>query len=147
MKLDAHLAGTGADVQVQCLGIGAYRISDFNTRSNPTCPVFALTHRGAVDVYLTFQHGDLAENGRNGITPQALLAVVADHLDASSDRRSEAAAYAVRDAIEILKARATERVTDGLDPIQAPCPCSARDKKCDAPMPTNGKEPKTPRAS
>ena len=138
MDLNSHIAGTGADIKVQRLDDSrtVYRLSDFNSRSNPLCQNMARTCKPVTEVNFVFQSGALQERGRNGVTAAALLAVVQDHLAGQDDRRSQAAAALVLDAIAAMKDRATERVTDGLDPIEAPCPCAANDKKCSAPLPS-----------
>ena len=146
MELTTHIAGTGADVTVQRLDESgtSYRISGFNTRSNPLCVVMSRTCKPVAEYHVSFQSGALQEKGRNGIMPQALLAVVLDHLGLHGDHYSLEAFDLLDEAMALLKKRAQERVTDGIDPIEAPCPCAANDKKCSAPFP-EGKQPKTPR--
>jgi hypothetical protein len=138
MNLDSHIAGTGADIKVQRLDDSrtVYRLSDFNSRSNPLCQNMARTCKPVTEVNFVFQSGALQERGRNGVTAAALLAVVLDHLQGQDDQRAQTAAAGVAAALEVLQARATERVTDGTDPIEAPCPCAAGDKKCSAPLPS-----------
>ena len=137
MNLDSHIAGTGADIKVQRLDDSrtVYRLSDFNTRSNPLCQNMARTCKPVTEVNFVFQSGALQERGRNGVTAAALLAVVLDHLQGQGGDRALLAANLIDEALGHLELRATERVTDGLDPIEAPCPCAAGDKKCSAPFP------------
>lgn len=146
MELSTHIAGTGADITVQALDeFGtSYRLSGFNTRSNPLCVVMSRTCKPMVEYHVSFQSGKLEETGRNGVTAQALLAIVLDHLSKDGDQRAQTAAAGVAAALEVLRARAQERVTEGLDPIEAPCPCNPGDKKCTAPLPAGStvKKPK-----
>lgn len=69
-----------------------YRISGFNTATNPSDP-FVAKH-GAPAEYSTvlFQNGPIAEAGVNGVTQEALLAICIDRL-----RSFQAGPYACRE--------------------------------------------------
>lgn len=69
-----------------------YRISGFNTATNPSDP-FVAKHGAPAD-YSTvlFQNGPIAETGVNGVTQEALLAICIDRL-----RSFQAGPYACRE--------------------------------------------------
>lgn len=130
--ISSHLAYNGADLDVHRLDEAgkAYSIRGFNTQSNPVCVSMARSCVPQTEAILTFQSGDLADVGRNGLSVQALLAVIADHLSKSSSRRETAARQFVEDALAALVQQSKDE-----DPEQVPCPCKPNDKKCSAPLP------------
>ena len=58
-----------------------YVISGFNTKTNPSDPFVALYGKPAEHSTVLFQNGPIAEVGVNGITHEALLAVLIDRLE------------------------------------------------------------------
>jgi hypothetical protein len=90
----------------QALGLDSrtvYRLSDFNTRSNPLCQNMARTCKPVTEVNFVFQWGPLQERGRNGVTAAALLAVVLDHLQGQEGDRAQLAAAGVSAALDVLQ--------------------------------------------
>lgn len=89
-----------------------YEISSFDTKDNP------YAHRAIPrwTTSLVFQHGPVPLNGRNGITQEALLAVVVDRLRCFQAGPFPCAANAqalalVEEALEVLKGRTRDRIT------------------------------------
>lgn len=92
----------------------AYTIEGFNTKTNPSCCV------DRTEVCIAFQNGPPAEVGVNGITNEALLAIVADRLEgfhagpfATMDN-SDALDH-VNAAIDCLHRRTKERLARGVE--------------------------------
>lgn len=136
--ISSHLAGNGSDLEVLRLNEDgkAYCIRGFNTQSNPVCASMAVACVPQLEVILTFQSGPLADVGRNGLSPQALLAVVADHLEHKSCCTE--AAHHVRRALAALVEGSQAK-----DPEEVPCPCDPKNKKCSAPLPKGAPQRKT----
>ena len=76
-----------------------YRISGFNTGTNPSDPFKALYGEPAAHSTVIFQNGPIAEAGVNGVTQEALLAICIDRL-----RSFQAGPYKCREnAIALTK--------------------------------------------
>jgi hypothetical protein len=58
-----------------------YRISGFNTATNPSDPFAAIYAAPAKHGHILFQNGPIAEAGVNGITNEVLLAILIDRLE------------------------------------------------------------------
>lgn len=98
-----------------------YDISGFNTENNPSVnrdfPAYGVTT-------IVFQNGPIKESGVNGLTQEALLAVIEDRLVgfqagpyATADN-AEALDH-VRGAMECLQRRTKERLTRGVEGTHA----------------------------
>lgn len=59
-----------------------YMIEGFDTTSNPSCPFIARHNASAKHSTVLFQNGPIAEAGVNGVTHEALIAIVVDRLRA-----------------------------------------------------------------
>lgn len=57
-----------------------YQITGFDTRTNPSDPFLVRHGAPAQHATVLFQNGPIAEVGVNGVTHEALLAIVADRL-------------------------------------------------------------------
>lgn len=97
-----------------------YVISGFDTKTNPSDP-FAARH-GASATYSTvlFQQGPIGEVGVNGITHEALIAILIDRLEAfqrgpfKNDYNGEAVSH-LQLAQEALMRRTRERMARGVE--------------------------------
>ena len=69
-----------------------YEIRGFDTASNPSCPFVARYGAAAQHSTVLFQNGPIAEVGVNGVTHEALIAVLIDRL-----RSFQAGPYACRE--------------------------------------------------
>ena len=58
-----------------------YRITGFNTRTNPSDPFTARHGQPAEHATVLFQNGPIAEAGVNGVTHEALLAILIDRME------------------------------------------------------------------
>jgi hypothetical protein len=70
--------------------------------------------------HLSFQNGAIAEFGVNGITQEALLAIVADRLESFQNgpfacRENEVALEKVQEAMEALQSRTKARMERGVE--------------------------------
>lgn len=97
-----------------------YRISGFDSSSNPSCPFKALYGEPARHSTVLFQNGPIGEVGVNGITHEALLAILVDRL--SSFQEGKFACDENRVALEylhaaqrFLKMRTSRRMQDGTE--------------------------------
>lgn len=57
-----------------------YNIAGFNTATNPSCPFVARYGKPAEHSTVLFQNGPIAKVGVNGVTHEALLAILIDRL-------------------------------------------------------------------
>lgn len=102
-----------------------YRISGFNTESNPSDP---FVHRhGSPAQYATvlFQNGPIGEVGVNGITHEALLAILIDRLEAFqrgpfANEYNQGALTSLVTAKEFLHARTRHRQARGVEGTHKP---------------------------
>ena len=97
-----------------------YRISGFNTGSNPSDPFKALYGEPAAHSTIIFQNGPIAEAGVNGVTQEALLAIVADRLRSFQAGpyacgENQLALEAVTHAQTFLKLRTIARMARGVE--------------------------------
>lgn len=97
-----------------------YQIHGFNTKTNPSDP-FTSRH-GSPATYMTvlFQNGPIAEVGINGVTHEALLAILIDRLEAFQKGayaclENETALAHLRDAQAALQARTRARMARGVE--------------------------------
>ncbi len=92
-----------------------YRISGFNTEFNPSiqlAPMYGTT--------LLFQNGPIGEVGVNGVTHEALLAILIDRMQAFqkgpySCRENALALTKLEEAAHWLNARTARRVAQGVE--------------------------------
>lgn len=97
-----------------------YDIMGFDTEKNPSSVDtigYKVSFRRTV---VLFQNGPIAEAGVNGITHEALLAILIDRLEgfqrgAYANRYNASALSALREAQEQLQARTRERVERGVE--------------------------------
>ena len=73
--IKTHIHGQGPHLVIQRPTPGLYRFKELNTYNNPSWwgPPTA-------EMALAFQSGDKQVVGQNGLSPAALIAVLADHL-------------------------------------------------------------------
>lgn len=96
----------------------SYLIGGFNTESNPSDPMAGQSASDAL--LILFQNGPIAEVGVNGITHEALLAILIDRLEAfqrgkyASDHNAWAL-DALRSAQHFLHERTRERMARGVE--------------------------------
>lgn len=97
-----------------------YRITGFNTKSNPS-DVFQFAHGPLADqLTVLFQNGPIGEVGVNGITQEALLAIVIDRLRSFqagpySCRENAIALTKCEEALMWLKKRTHDRTARGVE--------------------------------
>lgn len=97
-----------------------YEITGFDPRGNPSAEDMAHIE-GVYDGFVVlFQNGPIAEHGVNGLTQEALLAIVADRLNSFQNGpfaclANEIALEKIQEAIEVLHARTKERMQRGVE--------------------------------
>ena len=94
-----------------------YEITSYGPRDRSTPPAVRLT--------IPFQNGPIAEAGVNGITQEALLAIVADRLECFQDgpyscRENAIALTKIQEALHWLHHRTRERVARGVEGTSTP---------------------------
>lgn len=97
-----------------------YQIDGFNTATNPSCPFVERYGQPSDHASVLFQNGPIGDVGVNGVTHEALLAIIADRL-----RSFQAGAYAnkynaealthIEAAQAALLARTVERRSRGVE--------------------------------
>lgn len=97
-----------------------YMIRGFNTETNPSCPFMERHGAPAEHATVLFQNGAIKEVGVNGVTQEALLAILIDRL-----RAFQAGPYACREnaialnhleqALHSLHARTRAREARGVE--------------------------------
>lgn len=97
-----------------------YQVSGFNTGSNPSCPFMARYGAPADHSTVLFQNGPIKEVGVNGITHEALLAILIDRLRAfqggsASCRENALALTKLEEALQWLHARTRRRLAAGTE--------------------------------
>lgn len=97
-----------------------YRIRGFDSGSNPSCPFKALYGAPARHSTVLFQNGPIAESGVNGVTHEALLAILEDRLACFQDGpfacgENAMALEHIRQAQRFLQARTSRRVEAGTE--------------------------------
>lgn len=101
-----------------------YRIGGFNTATNPSDPY---SSSPANTAYILFQNGPIGEAGVNGITQEALLAIVEDRLSSFQNgpyscEENQWALDHVRKAMDWLHARTDRRLAAGIEGTHQPDP-------------------------
>ena len=105
-----------------------YQITGFNTGTNPSDP-FTQRHGGpAKHSTVLFQNGPInAENKTNGVTHEALLAILIDRLEAFQKgpyecHENKMALDHLVNALDWLKCRTNRRLKSGIEGTMAPDP-------------------------
>jgi hypothetical protein len=102
-----------------------YRISGYDSRSNPSDPFTARHGAPAKYSTLLFQNGPIGEVGVNGVTHEALLAILEDRLACfqagpfACDENRVALAH-LKAASHILKGRTLRRLAAGTEGTHKP---------------------------
>lgn len=102
----------------------AYDITGFDTKENPASVDLHGYRRSFARVPIVFQNGPIHETGVNGISQEALLAIVADRLECfqagpyACQDNAEALEH-VKAAMECLHRRTKERVARGVEGTSA----------------------------
>ena len=97
-----------------------YNVRGFNSASNPSDPFVARYGEPAKHSTVLFQNGPIGEVGVNGVTHEALLAILEDRLTAfqaghfACEENKQALAY-IRAAQHCLKMRTVRRVVAGTE--------------------------------
>lgn len=126
--LQAHkVNGANVALEIEVVdepGVGGaphhYLISGFDTASNPSDPFVERHGYPAQHATVLFQNGPIAEAGVNGITHEALLAILADRLEHFQKgpyacKENELALEAIQAAQDWLKRRTVERLERGVE--------------------------------
>lgn len=97
-----------------------YRLTGFNSGSNPSDPWVAAHGQPAQHSNILFQNGPIAEAGVNGITHESLLAILIDRLQsfqkgAYANSYNATALSHLEDAQTALPARTQERMARGVE--------------------------------
>lgn len=97
-----------------------YDIRGFDTGSNPSCPFVARYGKSADHATVLFQNGPIKEVGVNGVTHEALLAILLDRMRAfqagpyACDENAAAVRY-LEAAQAVLKGRTLRRLAAGTE--------------------------------
>ncbi len=97
-----------------------YTIAGFDTASNPSDPFVERYGSGAKHSTVLFQNGPIAEVGVNGVTHEALLAIVADRLRSFQAgpfacKANACALTHIEEALHWLQQRTIERMRRGVE--------------------------------
>lgn len=97
-----------------------YQIDGFNTASNPSDPFTERHGAPAEHATVLFQNGPINEAGVNGVTHEALLAIVADRLRSFQEGPYKCKANAcalthIEEAMHWLQQRTLERMRRGVE--------------------------------
>ena len=97
-----------------------YEISGFNTTTNPSDPFMDRHGEAAEYATVLFQNGPIKEFGVNGITQEALLAIVIDRLRSFQAGpfacdENEVAMQCCQTALFMLQARTRARIARGVE--------------------------------
>ena len=97
-----------------------YHITGFNTKTNPSDPFTARHGQPACHATVLFQHGTIPEVGMNGVTHEALLAIVIDRLKAFQAgpfacRENALALMNLEQGLNWLKHRTYDRLRRGVE--------------------------------
>lgn len=97
-----------------------YHITGFDTRSNPSDPFVERHGSPAQHSTVLFQNGPIAEAGVNGVTHEALLAILIDRLEAFqrgpyANPYNQRALEHLVGAQEALLSRTRERMARGVE--------------------------------
>lgn len=101
-----------------------YRIEGFNTETNPSDPFLAMYGLPAEHSTVLFQNGPINEVGVNGVTHEALLAIVIDRLRSFqagpfSCRENALALTKLEEATHWLQQRTIRRMRAGVEGTHA----------------------------
>lgn len=97
-----------------------YMISGFDTTTNPSDPFVARHGDAARHSTILFQNGPIPEFGVNGLTHEALLAILIDRLESfqrgpyACDDNAEALGC-LNNALRVLKRRTERRIARGVE--------------------------------
>lgn len=97
-----------------------YQVSGFDTSTNASCPFVGRYGKPSDHTTILFQNGAIPEAGVNGVTQEALLAIVIDRLEAfqrgpfACEENARALQYATG-ALEWLKMRTRARMERGVE--------------------------------
>jgi hypothetical protein len=102
-----------------------YHITGFNSRSNPSDPWTARHGEPAEHSTILFQNGPIAEVGVNGVTHEALIAILIDRLEAFqkgpfANDYNAAALLHLQGAQHSLHGRTKERTGRGVEGTHRP---------------------------
>lgn len=94
-----------------------YRITGFNTESNPSCPFQDLHGEPAQHSTVLFQNGPIKEAGVNGVTHEVLLEILIDRMRCFQYccRENGLALTKLEEALMWLNARTTRRFEQGVE--------------------------------
>lgn len=97
-----------------------YQISGFNTASNPSDPFVSRQGKPSNYTTILFQNGPIQEFGVNGITHEALLAIVADRLRSFQGglyacKENACALTHIEEAMQWLHSRTLARLRRGVE--------------------------------
>lgn len=97
-----------------------YKITGFNSATNASDPWVAAHGKPAEHAHVLFQNGPIDEVGVNGVTHEALLAIVADRLRSFqkgpfASRYNALALTHIEDAQNWLNRRTLERMRRGVE--------------------------------
>ena len=97
-----------------------YMIENYDSGSNPSCPFTARYGKPSDHSTVLFQNGPIAEVGVNGVTHEALLAIVADRLRSFqkgpfSCKANACALTHIEEAMHWLQQRTVERMRRGVE--------------------------------
>lgn len=97
-----------------------YRITGFNTGTNASDPFTARHGQPAEHATVLFQNGPIPEVGVNGVTHEALLAIVADRLRCFqagpfATKANACALTHIEEAMHWLHSRTLERMRRGVE--------------------------------
>lgn len=97
-----------------------YMVRGFNTGTNPSCPFTERHGHPSEHATILFQNGPINEVGVNGITQEALLAIVADRLRSFQSgpyacRENALALTKIEEAMHWLQQRTIARMRRGVE--------------------------------
>lgn len=97
-----------------------YMIRGFDTKTNESCPFTARHGQTAQHATVLFQNGPIGEKGVNGITHEALLAILADRLESFqagpyASAYNAAALENIKTAQWNLQQRTRDRMAQGIE--------------------------------
>ncbi len=97
-----------------------YEINGFDTGTNPSCPFVGRYGTPAKHSTVLFQNGPIPQNGTNGVTQEALLAIIIDRLRSFQKgpyacRENAIALTHLEDAVHWLNHRTRARLARGVE--------------------------------
>lgn len=97
-----------------------YMIRGFDTETNPSDPFKGASRDGALHSTVLFQNGPIKESGVNGVTQEALLAIVIDRLRSFqagpfSCRENAIALTKLEESLMWLQRRTVARIKRGVE--------------------------------